>query len=250
MKGTVLVTGATAGFGWSTTNRFIMEGWRVIGTGRRSDRLAALKDEHGDAFHAAIFDVSDRDAVDEVVASLPAEFAEVDVLVNNAGLALGTEPAHETHLDEWETMIDTNIKGLVYMTRRLLPGMVDRGRGHVVNLGSVAGNYPYPGGNVYCASKAFVKQFTLCLRADLAGTMVRMTNIEPGLCETEFSVVRFRGDKDKADKVYEGTRPIVAEDIAEIVHWVCNLPAHVNINRIEVMPTCQGFSPFSIVRDT
>jgi NADP-dependent 3-hydroxy acid dehydrogenase YdfG len=249
MKGTVFITGATAGFGKATAERFLSEGWRVIGTGRRSSRLAELKDNYGDSFHPAIFDVGDKQAIDEAIASLPAEFAQVDVLVNNAGLALGTEPAHKTLLDEWETMIDTNVKGLVYMTRALLPGMVERGRGHVVNLGSVAGNYPYPGGNVYCATKAFVKQFTLCLRADLAGTPIRMTNVEPGLCETEFSVVRFRGDKSKADKVYEGTEPIVAEDIAEIVHWVCALPPHVNINSIEVMPTCQGFAPFNIVRE-
>jgi 3-hydroxy acid dehydrogenase/malonic semialdehyde reductase len=248
MKGTVLITGATSGFGKATAIRFINEGWRVIGTGRRADRLAELKSEFGDAFHPAVFDISDKKAIDEFLASLPAEFQDIDILVNNAGLALGVEPAHKTNLDEWETMIDTNVKGLVYMTRAVLPGMVERGRGHVVNLGSVAGNYPYPGGNVYCATKAFVKQFTLCLRADLAGTPIRMTNVEPGLCETEFSVVRFRGDKSAADKVYQGTEPIVAEDIAEIIHWVSNLPKHVNINRVEVMPTCQGFSPFNIVR--
>lgn len=249
MKGTVLITGATSGFGKATAIRFINEGWRVIGTGRRADRLEALKKEFGDAFHPAAFSVTDKDAIDGFLSSLPAGFKDIDILVNNAGLALGVEPAHKTSLDEWETMIDTNTKGLVYMTRAVLPGMVERSRGHVVNLGSVAGNYPYPGGNVYCATKAFVKQFTLCLRADLAGTNVRMTNIEPGLCETEFSVIRYRGDKEAADKVYAGVQPIVAEDIAEIIHWVCNLPKHVNINRVEVMPTCQGFNGFNIVRD-
>jgi 3-hydroxy acid dehydrogenase/malonic semialdehyde reductase len=194
-------------------------------------------------------DVRDRAAVQDVVAGLPAEFAEIDVLVNNAGLAKGLNPAQEADLDDWEEMIDTNCKGLVYCTRTILPGMVERRRGHVVNLGSVAGTYPYPGGNVYGATKAFVHQFSLNLRSDLHGTGIRVTSIEPGLSgETEFSTVRFGGDQGKADAVYAGTQPLVPADIAEAVYWVVSQPAHVNINTIEMMPVTQSFAPFQVHR--
>jgi 3-hydroxy acid dehydrogenase/malonic semialdehyde reductase len=247
----VFVTGATAGFGAAITRRFVKEGHQVVASGRRADRLAELKAELGDAVHPFVLDVTDRKATEAVAAALPAAFAAVDLLVNNAGLALGLEPAHLVALDDWETMIDTNIKGLTRMTRALLPGMVERKRGHIVNLGSVAAHYPYPGGNVYGATKAFVDQFSLNLRADLLGTPVRITNIEPGLCGgTEFSSVRFKGDDAKAAKIYDGTQPLTSEDIAEAVYWVATLPPHVNINSVQMMPICQSFGPLAIKRDT
>lgn len=248
MSRTIVITGVTAGFGRATAALFIKEGWNVVGTGRRKQRLDALSAEWGTSFLPLELDMRDRDAVSAALGHLPAPWSEPDVLVNNAGLALGLAPSQEASLDDWETMIDTNIKGMLYATNALLPGMVARNRGHIVNLGSIAGTYPYPGGNVYGGTKAFVKQFSLNLRTDLLGTAVRVTNIEPGLCETEFSVVRFKGDQAKADKVYEGTRPIVAEDIAETVRWVTHLPDHVNINRLEVMPVCQASGPLSVVK--
>lgn len=229
--------------------RYAREGWQIVATGRRADRLEELKTALAPAsVHTICFDVRDRAACQAAVTSLPEAFASVDVLVNNAGLALGVEPAQRCDLDEWETMVDTNIKGLLYITRALLPGMVERNGGHIVNLGSVAGTYPYPGGNTYGGTKAFVNQFSKNLLADLLGTKVRVTNIEPGLCETEFSVIRFRGDTDKANGVYAGTEPILAEDIAEIVYWTTTLPPHININSLEVMPVDQAFSPFAINR--
>jgi len=244
---TAFITGATAGFGTAIARRFVAEGHRVIISGRRAERLDVLQAEFGPAAHSVVLDVRDRHEVAAVVAGLPAEFANVDLLVNNAGLALGLEPAQRADLDDWEQMIDTNIKGLVYMTRALLPGMVERGRGHVVNLGSVAGEFPYPGGNVYGATKAFVHQLSLNLRADLIGTPVRVTDIQPGLCGgTEFSNIRFKGDDAKAGKVYEGTQPLTAEDIAETVYWVASRPAHVNINSVQMMPVCQAFGPFAV----
>jgi len=250
MSNTVFITGATAGFGKAMAERYAREGWKVVVTGRRQDRLDELKAALAPApVHTICYDVRDKQAAFDAVAALPAEFADVDVLVNNAGLAVGLEPAQACNLDDWETMIDTNIKGLLYMTRALLPKMVERNKGHIVNLGSVAGTYPYPGGNCYGGTKAFVNHFSKNLRADLLGTKVRVTNIEPGLCETEFSVVRFRGNKEAADKVYEGTHPIVPEDIAEIVYWATTLPPHVNINALEVMPVQQAFSNFAISRD-
>ncbi|QGY39884.1 SDR family NAD(P)-dependent oxidoreductase [Pseudodesulfovibrio cashew] len=250
MPKTVLITGATAGFGKAMAERYAAEGWKIIITGRREERLAQIKEALAPAqVHTLCYDVRDRQAAFDAVAGLPGEFAEVDVLVNNAGLALGMEPAQECDLDQWETMIDTNIKGLMYMTRALLPGMVERDRGHIVNLGSVAGTYPYPGGNCYGGTKAFVNHFSKNLRSDLLGTKIRVTNVEPGLCETEFSVIRFGGDKIQADKVYEGMQPIVGEDIAEIVYWATTLPAHVNINSLEVMPVAQAFSPFAVHRE-
>jgi len=245
----VFVTGATAGFGAAIARKFIHEGHEVVATGRRSDRLAALREELGPTLCAVELDVRDRDAVARLPDSLPERFRAVDVLVNNAGLALGLEPAQRADLDDWDTMVDTNIKGLTYVTRALLPGMVERARGHVINLGSVAGEFPYPGGNVYGATKAFVYQFTLNLRADLAGTQVRVTDVEPGLCGgTEFSNVRFKGDDEKARKVYEGTQPLSAEDVAETIYWVASRPSHVNINSVQLMPVCQAFGPFAITR--
>lgn len=249
MSKTVLITGATAGFGKAMAERYAAEGWQIIATGRREDRLAELKDALSTPVHTICFDIRDKAACEEAIASLPEEFSTIDVLVNNAGLALGIEPAQNCDLDEWECMVDTNIKGLLYITRAVLPGMVERNVGHVVNLGSVAGTYPYPGGNTYGGTKAFVNQFSKNLLADLLGTKVRVTNLEPGLCESEFSVVRFRGDKDAADNVYAGTEPILPEDIAEIVYWTTTLPPHININSLEVMPVDQAFAPFAINRN-
>jgi 3-hydroxy acid dehydrogenase/malonic semialdehyde reductase len=245
---TVFVTGATSGFGEAIARRFARDGARLVICGRRADRLDKLKAELGVPVHAFTLDVRDRDAVAQAVATIPAEFAAIDLLVNNAGLALGLEPAQAASLDDWDTMVDTNIKGLTYVTRAVLPGMVERKRGHVINMGSVAGTYPYPGGNVYGGTKAFVEQFSLNLRADLPGTNVRVTSIAPGMAETEFSNVRFKGDDTKAAKVYEGTQSLTAADVAECVFWAATLPAHVNINTIEVMATCQSFSPFAVHR--
>lgn len=245
----ILVTGATAGFGESITRRFVENGHKVIVTGRRQERLQALKDELGDAIYPLQLDVRDRAAIEEQLASLPADWREIDILVNNAGLALGMEPAHKASVEDWENMIDTNNKGLVYMTRAILPGMVERNRGHVINLGSTAGSWPYAGGNVYGATKAFVQQFSLNLRTDLHGTAIRVTNIEPGLAGgTEFSSVRFKGDDAKAEKTYENTTALSAEDIAEAVWWVGTLPKHVNINTLEMMPVCQTWAGLSVHR--
>lgn len=247
----VLVTGATSGFGAEMARKFVRGGHKVIATGRRKDRLDALAAELGKDLLPVVMDVADQASVESGLAALPAGWQEIDVLINNAGLALGIEPAHKALWEDWETMIETNCKGLVRMTRLILPGMVARGRGTVINLGSVAGAYPYPGGNVYGATKAFVDQFTLNLRADLVGTGVRATNLAPGLCGgTEFSNVRFHGDDAAAAKVYEGTVPLSAADIADTAFWVATLPAHVNINYIEMMPTCQGFAPFAVKRTT
>ncbi len=248
MSKTVLITGATAGFGKAMAERYAAEGWNIIATGRREERLAELKAALPTSVHTICFDIRDKASCQNAIAALPDEFAAIDVLVNNAGLALGVEPAQDCDLDEWECMVDTNIKGLLYITRAILPGMVERNAGHVVNLGSVAGTYPYPGGNTYGGTKAFVNQFSKNLLADLLGTKVRVTNLEPGLCESEFSVVRFRGNKDAADNVYAGTEPILPEDIAEIVYWTTSLPAHININSLEVMPVDQAFAPFAINR--
>jgi 3-hydroxy acid dehydrogenase/malonic semialdehyde reductase len=245
----VFVTGATAGFGTAIARRFARDGAALIIAGRRSDRLQALAAELSVPTLPLQLDVRDRAAVEAAVADLPADFRDVDVLVNNAGLALGLEPAQRAELDEWETMVDTNIKGLLYLTRTLLPGMVARGRGHVVNIGSVAGEWPYPGGNVYGATKAFVRQFSLNLRADLWGTPVRVTDIEPGLSgDTEFSTVRFGGDTGRAASIYEGTQPLSADDVADAVHWVATRPAHVNINTLSLMPVCQAFAGMRIHR--
>jgi 3-hydroxy acid dehydrogenase/malonic semialdehyde reductase len=244
-----LVTGATSGFGAAIAHRLVRDGWRVIATGRRQERLKALQAELGEALMPYRLDVTASASVDAMPGALPEGWREVDALVNNAGLALGLDPAQSAFLGDWDRMVATNITGLMHVTRALLPGMVARNRGHIVNLGSVAGTYPYPGGHVYGGTKAFVEQFSLSLRADLVGMAVRVTNIEPGLCGgTEFSTVRFGGDQAKADAVYAGTTPLSAADIAEAVAWVLHLPAHVNINRIEMMPTCQANGPFAIKR--
>ncbi len=249
MTKTIIITGATSGFGRACAGIFAQNGWQLVICGRREDRLEDLRRQlDGTPVHTACFDVSRRTEIEAMVAGLPEQFGEVDILFNNAGLALGLNPAQTAELDDWETMVDTNIKGLFTMTRLLLPGMVARGRGHVINMGSVAGSWPYPGGNAYGATKAFVRQFSNNLRCDLHGTGVRVTTIEPGLAETEFSVVRFGGDKAKADAVYEGTDPLTAADIAEIVYWTACRPAHVNINSLEVMPICQSWSSFAIHR--
>jgi 3-hydroxy acid dehydrogenase/malonic semialdehyde reductase len=245
----ILITGATAGFGESMTRRFIANGHKVIATGRREERLKTLQDELGDNLYTAQLDVRNRAAIEEMIAGLPAEWQAIDVLVNNAGLALGLEPAHKASVEDWEDMIDTNNKGLVYMTRAVLPGMVERNRGHIINIGSTAGSWPYSGGNVYGATKAFVRQFSLNLRTDLHGTAIRVTDVEPGLVGgTEFSNVRFKGDDAKAGKAYENTQALTAEDVTEAVWWVANLPAHVNINTLEMMPVSQSFAGLNVHR--
>jgi 3-hydroxy acid dehydrogenase/malonic semialdehyde reductase len=253
MEHTVLVTGATAGFGEATARRFLKHGHKVIAVGRRSDRLDALKaslpaDQQAKLLTVAL-DVCDSVKVDALPKTLPPEFVNVAVLVNNAGLALGLEPAHKAILGDWDKMIDTNIKGLAHMSRAFLPGMVERKQGHVINLGSVAANYPYPGGNVYGGTKAFVKMFSLNLRADLVGTPVRVTCIEPGMCSgTEFSNVRFKGDDQKAGQVYTGVKALSADDVAEAIFWSATLPSHMNINVLELMPVQQAFNPFNVHR--
>ena len=246
----ILVTGATSGFGLAIARRFAQAGQTIVAAGRRRDRLQALVDELGDhVVHALELDVRDRRAVEDAVAGLPAAFADIDVLVNNAGLAVGLEPAQAADLDGWEAMVDTNVKGLMYVTRAVLPGMVARDSGHVVNIGSTAASYPYPGGNVYGATKAFVRQFSLNLRADLFGTRVRVTEIDPGLVGgTEFSNVRFRGDDTRAASVYDGADALTPDDVADTVFWAATRPARVNINVIELMPVCQAFGPLVVHR--
>jgi len=245
MTKTILITGATSGFGAACARRFAGAGWKLILTGRRHERLEEMKAELGDSVAAALtFDVRERRAVAERLQDLP----EIDVLLNNAGLALGLEPAWQADLDDWDTMVDTNIKGLIYCTRAVLPGMVARDRGHVINIGSTAGNWPYPGGHVYGATKAFVQQFSRNLRADLLGTRVRVTAIAPGMAESEFSQVRFKGDEERAARVYRGAEPLRPEDIAEIVFFVAGLPPHVNVNALEVMPVDQAWGPLAVHR--
>lgn len=245
----VLVTGASAGFGEAIARRFVRDGHRVIATARRADRLQALARELGSAALAHPLDVTDARAVAALPGSLPERWRDIDVLVNNAGLALGLDPAQAASLDDWDTMVATNITGLLHATRALLPGMVARNRGHIVNLGSVAGYYPYPGGHVYGSTKAFVRHFTMNLKADLIGTGVRVTDIEPGLVGgSEFSVVRFGGDAERAEKLYAGVEPLMPDDIAEAVAWVVAQPAHVNINRVEMMPTCQAPQALAVKR--
>jgi 3-hydroxy acid dehydrogenase/malonic semialdehyde reductase len=249
MSRTILVTGASAGFGAAMARRFVRDGHRVIACARRADRLAALAEELGLAVHAVELDVTDAAAVAALPGSLPDGWREVDVLVNNAGLARGIDPAQSASLEGWDEMVATNIAGLIHMTRALLPGMVERDRGHIVNLGSTAGTYPYPGGNVYGATKAFVRQFTLNLKADLIGTNVRVTDIAPGLVGgSEFSSVRFGGDQAKADAVYANVTPLNPDDIAEAAAWVIGLPAHMNVNSMELMPTCQAPGALAVKR--
>jgi 3-hydroxy acid dehydrogenase/malonic semialdehyde reductase len=250
MQGTLFITGASSGFGEGCARRFAKEGCRLVLVARRWERLESLQKELGgkEKIHIVSLDVQNETSVKKAVDQLPEKFSKIDVLVNNAGLALGLEPSYTANLEDWETMVDTNIKGLLFCTRSILPGMVNRNSGHIINIGSIAGDWPYPGGNVYGATKAFVKQFSLNLRSDLLGTKIRVTNIEPGLAETEFSLIRFKGDSKRAKSVYKGIHPLTAEDIAEIVFWVTNLPAHVNINRVEVMPTSQAWGPLALGR--
>jgi 3-hydroxy acid dehydrogenase / malonic semialdehyde reductase len=246
---TVFVTGASAGFGKAIARRFAKDGAKIVGTGRRTERLTALGKELGSGFLPLTFDVGVRAEVEAAIAKIPADFAAIDLLVNNAGGAIGLDPAQSANLDDWDAMIDSNIKGLLYCTRLLLPGMIERGRGHVVNLGSVAAEFPYPGGNVYGAAKAFVHQFSNNLRADLLGTPLRVTDVQPGLVGgTEFSEVRFKGDKKRAAAVYEGTEPLTPDDVADAVHWVATRPAHVNINSVQLMPVCQAYGPLAVHR--
>jgi serine 3-dehydrogenase len=248
MSKTVLITGATAGFGAAAARRFADAGWKVIGTGRRRQRLDALAGELGpDSFLPVELDMRDQQAIDGAVAALPGAFRDVDLLINNAGLALGTEPFQEGDLAGWQQVIDTNIVGLLAITRRLLPTLIDR-KGAVINLSSVAANYPYPGGNVYAASKAFVSQLSLCLRSDLHGTGVRVTSIEPGMAETEFTLVRTGGDQAASEALYSNMNPMTAEDIAETLYWVATRPPHLNINRLELMPVSQSFGGFQVAR--
>lgn len=245
----ILVTGASAGFGAAIAERFVHDGHHVIGTARRKERLDALHARLGDAFFPVVHDITDTEATLRLPERLPDALRHIDVLVNNAGLALGLEKAPAASVADWQRMIDTNITGLTMLTRAVLPGMVERNRGHIVNLGSIAGSYPYPGGNVYGATKAYVRQFSLNLRADLVGTAIRVTNIEPGLVGgTEFSNVRFHGDDGRAAQVYQGVEALGPQDIAEAVAWVTGLPPHVNINMLEVMPVAQAFSPLTVHR--
>jgi NADP-dependent 3-hydroxy acid dehydrogenase YdfG len=245
MTKTILITGATSGFGAACARRFAAAGWRLVLAGRRRERLESLQAELGDAVAATlVLDVRQRRTVVAALQSLP----EIDVLLNNAGLALGLEPAWQADLDDWETMVDTNIKGVMYCTRALLPGMVARNRGHIINIGTTAGSWPYPGGHVYGATKAFVQQFSRNLRADLLGTKVRVTNLAPGMAESEFSQVRFKGDEQRAANVYQGVEPLRPEDIAEIVLFVASLPSHVNVNTLEVMPVGQSWGHLAVHR--
>lgn len=247
---TVMITGATSGFGEASARLLSANGWRLILTGRRQQRLEQLQQELGGPkkVHCCCFDITDRLAVENAFQTLPETFSNIDVLVNNAGLALGLEPADKTNLDDWEQMVDTNIKGLMYCTRTVLPKMKQQKNGYIINIGSVAGNWPYPGGNVYCASKAFVRQFSLALRADLLGSGIRITNIEPGNAETEFSMVRFNNDQQRADSVYQQTAALTAEDIANTILWLINTPDHVNVTTMEIMPTDQATGPLAIHR--
>jgi serine 3-dehydrogenase len=246
---TVLITGATSGFGATMARRFAKAGWRVVAMGRRAERLRNLVDEFGpETITAATFDVLNVAEMDHTLSTLRESFRTIDVLINNAGLALGAAPAPETKLEDWLTMIETNVKGLVTLTHKLLPVLIER-KGLIVNLSSVAGSYPYPGGTVYGGTKAFVRQFSLGLRSDLHGTGVRVTSIEPGLAETEFTLVRTGGDQAASDAFYKGAHPLTAEDIADEVFWIATLPPHVNITRLEVMPVSQSWAGFQVYHD-
>ncbi|AMN54119.1 malonic semialdehyde reductase [Labrenzia sp. CP4] len=248
MSGTILITGTTSGFGQAMARLFVQNGWKVIGTGRRADRLEKLKTDLCEAFHALVFDIMDEAATTAALASLPEEFQEIDILVNNAGLALGTASAPATKLSDWKTMIDTNITGLVTITDKLLPKLIER-KGMVVNISSIAANWPYPGGNVYAGTKAFLRQFSLGLRSDLHGKGVRVTSIEPGLCESEFTLVRTGGNQESYDALYGGANAIQPEDIASTVYWVATQPPHLNINSLELMPVSQSWAGWQIARE-
>lgn len=250
MTRTVLITGASSGFGKACAQRFAAAGDRLVLLARRQERLQELAASLEDLCDVLLLnvDITDAGALEKSIRSLTPPFDQPDVLINNAGLALGLLPAPETDMHDWETMIQTNNLALVRMTQLILPGMVARNCGHIINIGSTAGNWPYPGGNVYGATKAFVQQFSRGLRADLLGKKIKVTNLEPGMAETEFSLVRFKHDHEKAGNVYDGTQPLSPEDIADIIFWVCNTPAHVNINNMEIMPLCQAWGPFRIDR--
>ncbi|WP_327751767.1 SDR family NAD(P)-dependent oxidoreductase [Sphingobium sp. SJ10-10] len=248
MAGTALITGATAGIGAASARRFVAAGWKVVITGRRAERLDALVAELGaDKVHAISFDMRDEAAIDAALAALPADFVQIDLLINNAGLALGTAPAQQADLGQWRQMIDTNITGLVTITHKLLPRLIER-KGAIINISSVAATYPYAGGNAYGGTKAFVSQFSLGLRSDLHGTGVRVTSIEPGMVETEFTLVR-TGSQTASDALYGTANPMTAEDIAETLFWVATQPAHFNFNRIELMPVSQSFAGFQVARE-
>jgi NADP-dependent 3-hydroxy acid dehydrogenase YdfG len=251
MTRTVLITGASSGFGEACARRFAASGDELVLLARRTERLQSLANELSSAsrVHTVSIDITDGPALKDTLSALPDWCQSPDILINNAGLALGLEPAHQADMQDWSTMINTNITALVHMTRLLLPGMVERNRGHIINVGSTAGSWPYPGGNVYGATKAFVQQFSRELRADLLGKHIKVSNIEPGMAETEFSLVRFKHDQSKADKVYDSAQPLTAQDIADIIHWVCSVPPHVNINALEVMPLCQAWGPLKVDRD-
>ncbi len=249
MTKTVMITGATSGFGAASVRRFAKAGWRVVGTGRRADRLQKLAEEFGkDVFAPAPFDMRDAGAIDAALAGLPAAFRDIDVLINNAGLALGTATAQKADIEQWRQMIDTNITGLVTLTHRMLPSLIER-KGGIINISSVAASYPYAGGNVYGGTKAFVTQFSLGLRSDLQGTGVRVTAVEPGMAETEFTVVRTGGNQAASDAMYKDAHPMVADDIAETLFWIATLPPHLNINRMELMPVNQSFAGFQVHRE-
>lgn len=246
----VLITGASAGFGEALARRLVAKGHKVIGAARRLEKLETMANELGELFLPVKMDVSDTASLPQIIADLPTEFSQIDVLVNNAGLALGTEPAYKADLNDWMQMADTNIKGLIALTHAVLPAMVERNSGYIINVGSIAGSWPYYGGNVYGATKAFVKQFSLNLRADLLGTQVRVTNLEPGaVAGTEFSNVRYHGDDGKADKVYEGFKNMTGDDIGDILLWLIETPAHINVNRLEVMPVAQTYNGLTIAKD-
>ena len=248
MTRTAFITGATSGFGRATARRLVAAGWRVVATGRRADRLQALVDELGsERAHAAAFDMRDPAAMAAAIEALPPAYRDIDLLLNNAGLAQGTAPAQQASLEDWQRMIDTNITALVTLTRALLPRLIER-RGAIVNVSSTAATYPYTGGNVYGGTKAFVSQFSLNLRADLHGTGVRVTSLEPGMAETEFTLVRTHGDQAASDALYRGARPMTAEDIAEVICWIAQLPPHLNVNRLELMPVSQSFAGFQVAR--
>src|SRR5690348_651299 len=244
---TILITGATAGFGEAAARKFVGGGWRAIGTGRRGDRLKALQEELGDAFLPLEIDMRDISAV-ESLAGLSPPWSEIDLLLNNAGLAPPTDPLPDTDWERIETVIDTNITGLVALTRALLPRLVER-KGQIINLSSVAATYPYKGGAVYAGTKAFVRQFSLDLRCDLAGSGVRVTSIEPGMAETEFTIVRTGGDKQASDKLYAGMNPMTSDDLADLFWWLASLPPHLNINIVELMPVSQSFAGFTVTRE-
>jgi len=246
---TAFITGATSGFGLATARRFAEAGWRIVATGRRADRLQELVAQIGDKWvHPAAFDIRDADAMQAALDALPEGFRNIDLLVNNAGLAQGTAPAQQASLDDWRTMIDTNITALVTLTRALLPNLIAR-RGAIVNISSTAATYPYQGGNVYGGTKAFVSQFSLNLRCDLHGTGVRVTTLEPGMAETEFTLVRTHGDQSASDTLYRGAQAMGADDIADTIYWIATLPSHLNVNRLELMPVSQSYAGFQVHRE-